>query len=157
MAKAAASIVFLSSHNRNGTQSFPEAQAGAGIAAGHMLTLDHTTTPPTATASDGTVPWDQLYIALEKVFDDANTADAIDALYVAGDVVRYVSPVRGDRLNVIAEGAITIDAIVIDGGATQIGTFLTSGTIDATTIANTLKAKALTTGVDGLRFDIEVL
>lgn len=157
MAKATPSIVFISSHNRNGTQSFKEAQAGGTIAAGHLLTLDHSTTPPTATASDGTVPWDQLYIALEKEYDDANTPDAIDATYAADEILRYVSPVRGDVINVIAEGVIAVNAIVIDGGATQAGTVLTSGTIDATTVANTLKGKALEASTDGVRFNIEVL
>ena len=157
MAKAATSKVFVSPHNRNGGQSIKEAQAGATISAGHLLIVDHSTTPPTATASDGSLASGQMYIALEKIYDDANTPDAINATYASGDVVRYIVPVRGDVLNVIAEGNISQDALVIDGGGTQVGTFLTSGTVDATTVTNTLKGKALGAATDGVRFDIEVL
>lgn len=157
MAKSTPSVVLLKSMNRDGTKPYEEAQAGGAISAGHLIELDHSTTPPTATASDGVPAYDQLYIALEKEYDDANTKDALDAAYASGEHLRYVKPLRGEVYYVIAAGVIAQDALVINGGATTPGTFITSGTVDATTVTNTLKGKAITAGTDGNRFKMEVL
>lgn len=164
MAKSTPSVIYLKNVNRDGTQSFEEGEATATIRPGDLVSVDYSANTdrkyPDLTASDGSVAWDQLAIALEKEYDDANTADAIDATYAAGENLRFVIPKRGDRVYVAGAAGYTaaIGDIVVDGGATTAGRFASAGTVDATTITNTLKGKAVSTAPGaGGRFIMEVL
>lgn len=156
MAKAASSTVLTrTGDGRERTVSILEAQAGGAITPGDKLALNHATTPPTATASSTTSEPGQRYFAVESPL--AEGRDAIDIDYASGDVVFYVIPIRGDILQAVAAGVIAVGAEVIDGGGTTPGHMLTSGTIDATTVTNTLIGTALTAGTANNRFDMEVL
>lgn len=162
MAKSTPSVIYLRSVNRDGTHSFDEAQAGGTITPGDWVELDLSTTPPTATAVDGTPTYGPLHIALEKEYDDDNTKDAIDATYASGEQLRYVSPARGDHVYVRAAvgESIAKGAYCINAGATTAGCFSTSGAIDATTVVETLKGVCLDTVTGGaavVRFRMEVI
>lgn len=167
MAKATPSVVLVrQGGDRNVARSIFEGQAGGTISAGHKLALDHSTTPPTATASDASAvePAGPLVIAVEKRMDDANTPDAINAAYASGEMVRYIIPQPGDQLYVLAAVGVSlaIADLVVDGGGTTIGTFIevAPATPDATTVAGTIKGKCLTTVTGGgavVRFTMEVI
>ncbi len=166
MAKSTPSVVLLRSGNTRNVADRPvfEAIAGGAITPGHKITLDYSTTPPTAVAATGATvePAGPLHIAVTTPYGDA--ANAIDDAYASGDVVYYIVPQRGDVLYVLAAVGVSLalEDLVIDGGATTAGCFaeVSPATPDATVVANTIKGivrTAVTGGAAVVRFEMEVL
>ncbi len=167
MSKATTSVVLIQQgDSRAYKRAIPEVEAGGVITPGDKLAIDWTATPPTATRSAGTttLPAGPLYVAIEKLYDDGNSSDAVDADYASGERVRYVVPQKGDVLYVLAAVGVSLAVgdLVIDGGTTTAGKFdeVSPATPDATVVASTIKGlvrTAVTGGGAAVRFEMEVI